>query len=167
MIDQATEFYEMLKTKPKPFNASLNLRQRLYNRVNCYMAKMVAHYNALVEYHAALCEKWGRPGCYLTDIVNEIDHAKEDALAFLERMRGVMDGLALAGYVVLKNDVKDMDLSALRPEVKGIFMCCASMEEAAEKLRLCKVGGVGLVAGKSTWGLSTYKAVFGWEKEAT
>ena len=166
MSDEATEFQAILKTKPKPFTASLNMRwKNLYRRVNAYMGKMVKHYNALVDYHAALCDKWGGPGCHLTEIYCEIDHAREDAVAFLERMRGVMDGLTLAGYVVLKKDVKDMDLSALRPEVKGIFMFCNGMEEAAERLRLSKVGGVGLVEDKKKWGLTTYKAVFGWERD--
>ena len=165
MSDQASEFKAILKTKPKPFKATLNMRLKLYNRVNTYIAKMVEHYNALVEYHAALCDKWGRPGCYLTEICGEIDHAKEDAVAFLERIRGVMDGLALSGYVVLKTDIKEMDLSALSPEVKGVFMFCDSMEEAAERLRISKVGAVGLAVDKKKWGLTTYKAVFGWKKD--
>lgn len=164
MSDEETEFRAILRTRPKPFTASLNMRLKLYSRVNAYMAKMVAHYNALVEYHAALCDKWGRPGCHLTEIRCEIDHAREDAVAFLERMRGVMDGLTLAGYVVLKTDFNEMELSALRPEIKGIFMFCDCMEDAAERLRLSKVGGVGLVEDKKKWGLTTYKAVFGWEK---
>lgn len=166
MSDEATEFKAILKTKPKPFTASLNMRWRnLYSRVNAYMGKMVKHYNALVEYHAALCDKWGRPGCYLTEICCEIDHAREDAASFLERMRGVMDGLALAGYVVLKKDIKAMDLYALRPEIRGIFMFCNGMEDAAERLRISKVGGVGLVEDTKKWGFTTYKAVFGWEKD--
>ena len=166
MSDEATELKAIMKTKPKPFTANFNMRwKNLYSRVNAYMGKMVKHYNSLVDYHAALCDKWGGPGCHLTDIYWEIDHAREDAVAFLERMRGVMDGLTLAGYVVLKKDVKDMDLSALRPEIKGIFMFCNGMEEAAERLRLSKVGGVGLVEDKKKWGLTTYKAVFGWERD--
>lgn len=167
MSDEATEFNAILKTKPKPFTASLNMRwKNLYSRVNAYMGKMVKHYNALVEYHAALCDKWFVPGCHLTEIYCEIDHAREDAVAFLERMRGVMDGLTLAGYVVLKKDVKEMELSApLKDIFKDIFMSCNGMEEAAERLRLSKVGGVGLVEDKKKWGLTTYKAVFGWEKD--
>lgn len=166
MSDQASEFKAILKTKPKPFTASLNMRWKsLYSRVNNYMTKMVAHYNALVDYHAALCDKWGDPGCYLTEICCEIDRARHDAVAFLERIRGVMEGLTLAGYVVLKKDVKDMALKALRPEIKGIFMFCNSMEEAAERLRISKVGGVGLAEDTKKWGLMTYKAVFGWEKD--
>lgn len=165
MSDEETEFRAILRTRPKPFTASLNMRWKLYSRVNAYMAKMVAHYNALVEYHAALCDKWGRPGCHLTEIRCEIDRAKDEAVAFLERMRGVMDGLTLAGYVVLKTDFKDLELSALRPEIKGIFMFSDCMEDAAERLRLSKVGGVGLVEDKKKWGLTTYKAVFGWEKD--
>jgi len=166
MSDEASEFKAILKTKPKPFTASLNMRWKsLYSRVNNYMTKMVAHYNALVDYHAALCDKWGGPGCYLTEICCEIERSRHDAIAFLERIRGVMEGLTLVGYVVLKKDVKDMALKALRPEIKGIFMFCNSMEEAAERLRISKVGGIGLAEDTKKWGLMTYKAVFGWEKE--
>lgn len=91
-------FEEIRKTKPTEFKGKMNMRMTVEKRAFDYVSKMNVHYSALVKYHDELASIW--TGCGLTELWGEIERSRATAKEFLERMRGVVDGLRLAGVNV-------------------------------------------------------------------